>query len=179
MRLSKKARRRVIVLASILALAVVSVVGVKAIRAQQQQRLVAEARRDGLQAYEQGDLQDALDELKYYVQHRKNEPEVVEVLLKFADARRHLPLPNGQHLVEAMGYYHHARKLLNAHPALPDHDGLMHTTRSRLLEIYGALGMRVELLQTADQRRGAGGRRRGRSRLAPSSAPDHAGSEAA
>jgi len=151
MRLSKKAKRRVIVLASVLALAVIGVVGVKAIRAQQQRRLVAEARQEGLQAYERGDLQNALDELKYYVQHKKNEPEVIEILLKFADARRHLPLPNGQHLVEAMGYYHHARKLLNAHPALPDHGTLLQTTRSRLLELYGALGMRVELLQTADR----------------------------
>lgn len=151
MRLSKKAKRRLIVLTSVIALAAIAVVGVKMIRIQQQQRLVAAAHENGVKAYERGDLQTALDELKYYVQHRKNEPEVIDTLLKFADARRRLPLPNAQHLVEAVGYYHHARKLLDDHPQVPAHDALLLTTRRRLLELYGILGMRIELLDTADR----------------------------
>ncbi|MDY7109366.1 MAG: tetratricopeptide repeat protein [Planctomycetota bacterium] len=151
MRLSKKAKRRLVVLTAVAVMAVIGVSGVKMIRAHQQERLIAAAHEKGAAAYERGDLQTALDELKYYVQHKKHDPEVVETLLDFADARRRLPLPNAQHLVEAMGYYHHARKLLDNHPDLPGRDALLLETQRKLLELYALLGMRVELVETADR----------------------------
>ena len=100
-------------------------------------------------AYDGGDLEAALERLSYYVQQKKDEIEVVDALLKFADARRRVPLPAGRHLIEATGLYQHARRLLTDHPGVAQRERRLIETDRRLLALYGAQGMGAELVDTA------------------------------
>jgi len=149
--LTKRAQRRFLFVLALLLIIVIAVVAWKQFQAAASERSIEQHRVDGLAAYEAGDLKKALDNLSAYVSRKKDDPESVSVLLKFADVRFRLPKPDGSHLLESRGLYQHARRLLTDNPQLPDHEALLLETLERLLEIYGRLDMRTELLDTADR----------------------------
>jgi len=153
MRMSKRARRRATFAAVAFVVLIGAGVGVREFRAHQEQRLVAQARERGEAAYARGDFVSALEHLSYYVQHKKDDPEAAGCLLKFADARRQIPLSGNEHLREAVGLYQHARRLLDGHPDGAVRSTLGEEANEGLLELYGRLGMRTELLETAGRLR--------------------------
>ncbi|MCA9291665.1 MAG: hypothetical protein KDA25_11100, partial [Phycisphaerales bacterium] len=148
MRLSTRSRRRLIVLGSICATLVVGLLVFKYVRGVVQDQLVAEARADGLAAYVRGDDEATLDRLSYFIQHDKRD---VEVLLAFADARRRVTKVNNEHLLEAVGYYAHALRVLDADPGGADHAARTRLALESLLDLRGRLGHRVEMLIAADR----------------------------
>jgi tetratricopeptide (TPR) repeat protein len=148
--LSRRAKRRLIVLISVIVVLAGAVVAVKVFRTQQRQRMIADAYDRGVAAYEQDDLDVALKELSYYLQNNKETPEAAEVMLMFADARQRVPLENGRHLGEAMSWSRQALGLLNANPDLEDYDDLRERTLESLLDLHRRLGMRPELIGVAD-----------------------------
>ena len=64
MRLTRRGKRRLVLLLAILLLGSAGVYALKAVGRAQQQRLLVEARINGLAAYARGDYQATLDELK-------------------------------------------------------------------------------------------------------------------
>lgn len=148
MKMSRRGKRRLILVASIAVVGATAIAGVKMMRTAQQARLVAQARDDGMRAFHQGDLETALRELSYYIQQEKQD---IEVLFTFADARSQLPLVNGKHLREAAAYYDTALSILDRAAGHPDRDALRDTAMHRLLDLHAALGRRFELLQIADR----------------------------
>lgn len=148
MRLTRRGKRRLVLLLAILLFGSAGVYVFKALGHAQQQRLLTEARVNGLAAYERGDYQATLDELKYCVQYQRDD---VDVLLPFADARSRLPLANNKHLHEAVSYYTYALELLQQKPDQLGRDELRRATLESLLALREALGQRFELLQIAEQ----------------------------
>ncbi|MCZ6851080.1 MAG: hypothetical protein O7F17_05510, partial [Planctomycetota bacterium] len=148
MRLTRRGRRRLILLLAILLIGSAGVFVFKAIGHAQQNRLLAAARVSGLAAYDRGDYQATLDALKYYIQYERDD---VDVLLPFADARSRLPLANNKHLHEAVSYYVYGLELLQQNLYLPDHDRRQREALEALLALQEALGHRFELLQVAQQ----------------------------
>ncbi len=84
MRLSKRAKRRALVVAAILVLGVCSVSVWRVLRTAQVQRLSAEARVEGMRAYHDGDYETALANLGYYLRRKGRD---LEALLAFAESR--------------------------------------------------------------------------------------------
>ncbi len=148
MRLTRRGKRRLILLSVILLIGSAGVFVFKSVGHAQQVRLLAAARVNGLAAYERGDYQATLDELKYYVQYQRDD---VDVLLPFADARSRLPLANNKHLHEAVSYYSYALELLQQDREHLDRDLRQHETLESLLALRETLGHRFELLQVAEQ----------------------------
>lgn len=148
MHLRKRGKRRLIALLSVILLAAIGVFVFKVIGNSQQQRLFENARINGLAAYAQSDYKSTLDELKYCVQYDKND---IEVLLAFADARRHLPLINDKHLHEAVSYYDFALGLLGNEEVSATANEQKRNALGALLDLREALGYRFELLEVADQ----------------------------
>ena len=100
----------------------------------------------GLSAYEAGDMAATLEALSQYVARERDD---VEVLLAFAEARRQVPLEQGAHIVEAMGYYKHALKLLDEDASQSDRDARQRLALTELVDIYGLVGLRFERIQAA------------------------------
>ena len=148
MRVTKRGKRRLILLAAILLFGSAGVFVFKAIGHAQQSRLLAAARENGLAAYGRGDYQATLDELKYVVQYQRDD---VEVLLPFADARSRLELANNKHLHEAVSYYSYALELIQQSPDHLGRDLQQRETLEALLALRETLGHRFELLQVAEQ----------------------------
>jgi tetratricopeptide (TPR) repeat protein len=147
-RLSRRAKRRLIVLIGTGAILCAGAVMFRAIQSAQRQSMIAQSRVDGLRAHDVGDFRLALERLAYFIQFDKSD---VEVMLAFADARQHIEQSNGQHLFEAAAYYKTALDLIDAQPDLPDRAALKIQSQRKLLGIRGRLGQRFELLQLADQ----------------------------
>ncbi len=115
----------------------------------QQRRAVAQARTEGLAAYQRGDLDQAISKLSYVFQYKKDD---LEVNTTFAEARSRVPLPDGKHLVEAATYYtKHGLSLLDADPSIANADARRREIHHRLLKLNGQLGLEFELVQTADR----------------------------
>ena len=118
-------------------------VGIKRV---QRERMAEHARAAGLQAYREGSLQNAINELSYYFQQEKDD---LEVNLAFADARSRLPLPGGRHLFEAIDLYtRHGLELIDRQGGGTDQQRF--DILKRLLELSAQLGDRERVASTAD-----------------------------
>ena len=148
MRLSRRAKRRLIVLIGAGIVLVAGALVFRTIRGVQRQNMIAQSRVDGLLAHQASDFRLTLERLAYFIQFDKTD---IEVMLAFADARQHIEQSNGQHLFEAAAYYKSALDLIDAQPELPDRAVLKLQAQRDLLDIRGRLGQRFELLQLADQ----------------------------
>ena len=138
MRLSRRAKRRALVLAVVIGVGVCGIWGWRVIRNAQIERLVTESRIQGMEAYSDGDYETALGRLSYYLTYRKRD---VQVLLAFADARSKVPSVNNGHLREAVQRY---QVVLHMHSE--NREALEH-----LLVLYRRLGHRVEGSDVADR----------------------------
>jgi tetratricopeptide (TPR) repeat protein len=147
-RLSRRGKRRFVLVLTVGILLVLSAIGFRTIRSAQQTRLFDTAREAGLEAFARKDLETTIDELSYYLQHDNRD---VEVLLAFADARAKVPMANGQHLIDAVGLYKQSLNVLDADSTLPQRAERVDLVLRRLVELYGLLGMRFELKQTAER----------------------------
>jgi tetratricopeptide (TPR) repeat protein len=148
--ISKRGRRRLIVIFSIIAVVVGAVFTFNIVKGQQKERLFAEARERGLAAYERGDFATALegDHLPFVIQYDKND---VDVVMAFADARAQQPLPGGRHIRESIDYNEHVRKLIEGQTARPDRRELLTEINQRLLSLYLSAGLRHEASTTAER----------------------------
>ncbi len=138
MRLSRRAKRRALVLTMVIGVGVCGIWGWRVTRNAQIERLVTEARIQGMEAYSDGDYETALGRLSYYLTHRKHD---VEVLLAFADARSKVPSVNNGHLREAVQRY---QAVLRMHSE--NREALEH-----LLVLYHRLRHRIEGSDVADR----------------------------
>lgn len=149
MHLSRRGKRRLFVLLILVLIAAFSIYAFTTIRQMNQQRLIAEARAEGLAAYEAGDIDGALRKLSEFFSYEKSD---LEVNLVFAEARSRQPMPNSRHLFEAMDLYTtHGLRLLETDESIENRQAQREEILNRLLRIYGQLGMRLELMQTADE----------------------------
>lgn len=148
MGLTRRGKRRLLAVSLIVVLCGAAAVTYKLVGRVQQQRLLDEARSAGLAAYAEGDLDTALARLSEFFTHTKDD---LEVNLAFADARASVPLPNGQHLLEALDLFNaRCLKLIDQMPDRQAHLDSRREVLGRLLELYELVGMRFELVQTAD-----------------------------
>ena len=108
MRLSKRAKRRIVVFAILCGLAVFAVSGWRFVRKAQLRRLTSEAHVEGMKAYQEGDYDTALPKLSYYLSRKKRD---LEALLAFAETRAQIPEVNNRHLTHAIGLYRAALQL--------------------------------------------------------------------
>lgn len=152
MRFSRRAKRRIVVLAAVGAALCGGVVIFRVVHNAQQTRLRIEARETGLAAYKNGDFDTALTKLAYVIQHDKSDPEV---LLDFADARARTPMAGAKHILESLGYYKAGVELLQD-PSVQvsedfDREARLQSSWSRMLDMYATLGMKFEVRQTAEK----------------------------
>jgi tetratricopeptide (TPR) repeat protein len=147
-RLSRRGKRRLLLVAGLVLAALLGAVGFKTIRRAQQARLFTAARADGIAAYEAGDLEQAIDRLSYYIQ---NDNRDVEVLLAFGDARAKVPMANGRHITDAIGIYKHVLTVLDEEPEQPDREARQAGSMRHLLDLYGIAGLRFEQVELADR----------------------------
>ena len=147
--LSRRGKRRLVVFLTLTLIAATGAVTFRVIRSIQQDRLIAQAKQHGMTAYAKGDLKTTLNQLSYFFEHEK---EDLDVNLTFADARARIPLPQGQHLAEAVDLYStHGLKLLERKREFPNARERRLQILSRLLDLYGQLGLRVEVSHAADE----------------------------
>lgn len=130
--------RRLIVAGTVLIAFTAAISSVMYLRQASVNALVAQARTDGLDAYQRGDYARALDNLSFYVTHERRD---TEILLAFADTRAKLPLENNRHLIEAAGLYRAAVDLE------PDNTRAL----AKLMHLYERLNRRVEWLDIAER----------------------------
>ena len=96
----KKARR--LALASILVFACVAAAAASILLHRQLHREYASLRERGIAAFHDRDYATAVADLTRYIERHRTD---AEAMLCAARARRHAPLPDGRHLVSAMGMY--------------------------------------------------------------------------
>jgi len=147
--LTRRGRRRLLLLTTVTVVAGAGVTTFNVIRAIQKSRLLDEARAQGLDAYERQDFATALegDNLPFVVQHDKTD---IDVMMAFADARAQQPLPGGRHIMEAIEYNEFARRLLGQSDR-PDRGERLVTIHERLLELYQYAGLRHEARACAER----------------------------
>jgi tetratricopeptide (TPR) repeat protein len=148
MALSRRSKRRLAALAAVLVACGAGAVGWKSIRAAQKERLVAEARQRGLDAFARGDLSETLDALSYYIQYEKDD---VETLMAFGEARARVPKEHGEHLAEAIRYFKTSVALMERHDDPAERGRFYLSAQRRLIELFGQVGLRFELVQAADR----------------------------
>ena len=101
-------------------------------------RRIADARVTGLEAFAAGDYASALHHLGLFFQRNRDD---VEVARNYALSRRHIPLPNGRHLIEALTVLRHVVE------ARPDDRLAAH----ELLTLYAGLGYDSETADLAER----------------------------
>ena len=77
MRLTRRGKRRLILLLAVMLIGSAGVFVFRAIGHAQQSRLLVEARVSGLAAYDRGDYQATLDALKYCIQYDRDDVDVL------------------------------------------------------------------------------------------------------
>lgn len=150
MRLSRRGKRRLLVLMLAAVVIGAGFFAFNAIKRAQQERMAAQARAAGLDAYRAGDLKTAVDELSYYFEQNKDD---LEVNLIFAEARSRSPTPGGRYLFEAADLYtSHGLELIDRMQAEGQggHEAERLDVLRRLLNLYAQMGDRLRVEQTAD-----------------------------
>lgn len=135
---SSRVKRRVALLVGVILVLVVGYFIFQGARGASSEKLLAEARIEGLEAHRQGDYDLALTRLSYYLGTHNDD---VEALIAFADARKRTPLINNRHLMEAIRFYQEAI----AHE--PDNLEAMRG----LLGLYERVQRRVEWMELAER----------------------------
>ena len=148
MRLTKRAKRRVLFVLAVLMLGTAAVYTIRAVQAAQRERLRAAERELGLAAFERGDMQKALDHLKIAVQYGRDD---LDVIVAFAEARATIPMPNRAHLHESRVYYEHALDLVEGDESLEDREERIAAILLELLHVRGQLGEFIEMERVADR----------------------------
>jgi len=138
MRMTKRGRRRLLVLFAIVAVLVGGVYAYKSLRAVSRARVAEQSREQGMALYEQGEYEKAMPLLSSAVARDKKD---LEALLAFGDCRTRISTPNGRHLKEGVAIYRQALSL--------DPDNL--EALEHLLELYHRVGYRVEGIEIADR----------------------------
>ncbi len=146
--MSRRGKRRLILVTLLIFVLGGGLVVFKLARSFQQARLVADARAEGLAAFEAGQDQKAIEALSYYIQHER---EDVQAYMAFAAARQNVPMANNQHIVDALGLYKQSLKLLDADAAAPERTERQREVLDHLVELYGIVGLRFEQIQTANR----------------------------
>jgi tetratricopeptide (TPR) repeat protein len=147
-RLTKRAKRRLLFLVALVVAGTAAVFTIGIVQDAQRERMRQEERQAGLAAFERGEMQTALDHLKIAVQYG---PDDLEVILAFAEARSHVPMPNRAHLHETRAYYDHALELIEGDDELDDRPEQTRDILLKLLHVRGQLGERVEMEGIADR----------------------------
>lgn len=137
MRLTKRGKKRLLLLVTAAVLIVGSGVGYWVVRDVMRDRLAVQRRATGLEHFEQGEYQKALGDLSYAVSRNQND---LEALLAFAATRARVIEPNRRHLISAVQLYN---RVLALDPKNLDAMAAMVDLRMRL-------GMRVEAEEAAE-----------------------------
>lgn len=136
--MTSRTRKRLLILVCLAVVAGVGMVSVHFLREARMAELIADARAEGYQAYEEQRFEDALEPLTFYV---SNQHDDIDALLALAECRRRCPVLNRAHLHNAKDL---ALLVRTAHP-----------TNMRALEmllgLYRDLGYQTERLDIADQ----------------------------
>lgn len=148
MRMTRRAKRRLLFVIAIAVLGTAAALVVTALQSSQRNRVRLAHRADGLQAFSEGRMEETLEHLSVVVQYDKQD---VDVLLAFAEARSQLPLPNRFHLHEARVYYESALKLVEEDSSYPNRDAIIRNTLTKLLEVRGQLGETFEMERVAER----------------------------
>lgn len=131
--------RRFLILLSVVAVVGVAAGGLWLFREGQIARRVAESRERGMAAHAEGRFDEAmLRDLSYVAARDKEDGEAMYAL---ADARRHLPVENGRHIVSAIAFAQAAVELL------PGDDRPLEL----LVELYSYAGFVGEVIETSDK----------------------------
>jgi tetratricopeptide (TPR) repeat protein len=139
MSVQTKSRRRLkILLAAVLGVGALGVGAVFARKYQISQRVEA-GREEGYAAIERREYFTALHKIGPYLQRN---PDDMDALLKYAEARRNVEEPNGRHLTDAIALY---RRVLEREPDQEE-------ARKQLLELYIRTGFNTEILVTTENR---------------------------
>ena len=138
MRMSKRGRKRLILLVAALMVAGAGVATFVGYRHFRRDALVVESRTEGLEAYERGAYEEALPKLSYVIARNKQD---LDALLAFADARKRIPQENNRHLHGAIAHY---RAAIGIEPENIE-------ALEGLLELYPRVGYRLEATDVADR----------------------------
>lgn len=97
--MTRRTRKRLLVAIIVLLLVPALTAGAWFVRQSQLSRRLADARSDGMAAFEAGDYEEALSRLSYYVGRVKDDGEAI---LAYAESRERVPQINGRHLPHAV-----------------------------------------------------------------------------
>lgn len=136
MKLTKRSKKRLILVAGLTVLLAAMAAGLLAVRAMISERRVQQARADGLEHFEAGRYFEAVQSLgRYYGRY----PDDVEATLKLAEARLKVPEPDGREIRVAAALY---RSIVDREPG---HVAAL----EGLLDIYRRMGRRVDMMDVA------------------------------
>lgn len=136
--ITKRGKRRLLILLGITLLLAAGAAGVVGLRTAQQARRLTESRAEGIAAYEAGDYETALSKLGYVV---RRDPTNVEGLLACGRTRALVADPNGRHVLAAASLF---RAVLRIEP---ENLGAL----EGLLPLYRQVNYRAELTEVADR----------------------------
>lgn len=148
MRLTKRAKRRLVFVLVLVVAGTAAVFTISAVQQAQRERMRQAERELGLAAFERGDMETALNHLKIAVQYGQDD---IEVILAFAEARGSIPMPNRAHLHEARVYYEGALELVEADETYENRETVIRDIMTNLLHVRGLLGERFEMERIADR----------------------------
>ena len=109
--LTSRSKKRLAILFGLIALVTALGSGLWALRQSIKEQKSAEARVRGMAAVESGDWEGALSELSLSLSRNQDDLEAVVI---FADVRSRVPLPNNEHLSQALKLYLKAIELCHA-----------------------------------------------------------------
>ncbi|HET6249642.1 MAG TPA: tetratricopeptide repeat protein [Tepidisphaeraceae bacterium] len=143
MKIRDKTRRRLLlILIPALSIAVI-VAGAAAVRLAYLRRTAQRGKADGLAAMTAGDYPTALKDLGKYLSRNPND---VDILLQYAQARRKVVEPDGSHLGQAIGLYRRALELGANLPASQRAEA-----QRDLLDLYIQVHFNTEAIALADE----------------------------
>lgn len=135
---NKRILKRLLILGTLVCLVIVLGVGLSVVRNRVKSQTLEESRREGLAAYEAGQLAEAAEKLGYYHATRNDDPDVA---YKLADARRRLPSEGNEGLRSALAF---ARRAAELAPARTE-------PLEMLLELHGLLNQQTERMAVAER----------------------------
>lgn len=138
MAMSRRAKKRILVLVLLVIGAGVALGSAVALRKAGRARALEQARVEGLEAFEQGDYRRATNLIGLYVNTNRDDGEMV---LKFVEARRRTPDVNAKHLLTAINFARLAAEKLPGDPR----------PLEALMSLYGEMRFLTEYLETANR----------------------------